>query len=504
MSRRDYAEAEQNAINDEILGIVGEELEEAFYGPAHLLEGDDDDDSLGSVGESFNPYVQLDNDEDYDDLQDLRLILNKIRKRENIRCPKFQHRRCDWDYHRHMLISTKEFENRFRMPPSDFDTLLEVLREALTVSVKHSQSSTKGNDPICPEVILACGLRFCGLGDNPGSLADMYGMSVPSAKRAIRIFLNAIDYNVTCPELQIELPDPTNNVALTNLKWRWQQCSTAAGIFEGFLGPVDGWLPRTEAPKDVNNQADYYSGHYQCYGLNCQALCDPDLIFMYFCIAAPGKTNDIRAYDRCVGLKQWLARLPPEFFTGGDNAYTLTRKMLTPYTNAEMRGDNHKRTYNYYFSQLRIRIEMAFGLLTTKWRRLRSTLNYYNHKNAQIIRVCTKLHNFCIRMKMSDSDYYTPVVRGDGRSVNPSEHGIEPLSWGTSSVEVRRFGFLETSPGTEEERVDYTRLVPPDDTRRTEILTKFMSVSSLVHPTIETVTATSTNMKRKREHTNSK
>jgi hypothetical protein len=86
---------------------------------------------------------------------------------------------------------------------------------------------------------------------------------------------------------------------------------------------------------------------------------------MYFCIAAPGKTNDARAFDRCVGLKEWLARLPPEFFTCGDNAYILTRKLLTPYTTAEIGGDALKRTYNYFLSQLRIRIEMAFGRLTT-------------------------------------------------------------------------------------------------------------------------------------------
>ena len=297
---------------------------------------------------------------------------------------------------------------------------------------------------------------------------------MPSAKRAITMFLDAIDHNAICPQLQLELPDPTDIRAFNRLMWRWQQCSTAGNIFEGFLGPVDGWLPRTEAPKDVPNQADYYSGHYQCYGLNCQALCDPDLIFMYFCIAAPGKTNDIRAFDKCIGLKQWLAKLPPEFFAGGDNAYTLTLKMLTPYTNAEMRGDEHKRTYNYYFSQLRIRIEMAFGLLTTKWRRLRSILNFYNRKNAQIIRVCTKLHNFCIRMRMSDDDYITPVVRGDAQSVNPSEHGIDALRYGTAEDQVRRFGYFETNSQfeTEEERVDYTRLVPPDDARRRQILTQ--------------------------------
>ena len=45
-------------------------------------------------------------------------------------------------------------------------------------------------------------------------------------------------------------------------------------------------------PRGVSNQADYFSGHYQAYGLNIQAMCDPDLLFLYVAVAGPGKIND--------------------------------------------------------------------------------------------------------------------------------------------------------------------------------------------------------------------
>ena len=80
------------------------------------------------------------------------------------------------------------------MKEHHFDMLLESLRDRLTVSIAHSCSSTSGNEPICPEVILACGLRFLGLGENAAGLADMYGMSVSSAKRVVKMFLNPIDF----------------------------------------------------------------------------------------------------------------------------------------------------------------------------------------------------------------------------------------------------------------------------------------------------------------------
>jgi hypothetical protein len=51
-----------------------------------------------------------------------------------------------------------------------------------------SRNSTGGNDPIYPEVILAIGLRFVGLGDTIAALMDIYGTSRSSTKRAINMF----------------------------------------------------------------------------------------------------------------------------------------------------------------------------------------------------------------------------------------------------------------------------------------------------------------------------
>jgi hypothetical protein len=47
-----------------------------------------------------------------------------------------------------------------------------------------------------------------------------------------------------------------------------------------------------------------------------------------------------------------------------DNAFTLSNKMLIPFSGAQW-NEEHKNTYNYYHSELRIGIEMAFGRLTT-------------------------------------------------------------------------------------------------------------------------------------------
>ena len=71
---------------------------------------------------------------------------------------------------------------------------------------------------------------------------------------------------------------PRGEDELRDLAQRWLDVSTCPQqLFWGHIGAIDGWFPRTEMPRGVSNQADYFSGHYQAYGLNIQAMCDPDL-----------------------------------------------------------------------------------------------------------------------------------------------------------------------------------------------------------------------------------
>ncbi len=230
---------------------------------------------------------------------------------------------------------------------------------------------------------------------------DTTKLSDSTIVRARKMFIDAIDFNTTCRELQVRLPDTNNLDKLHELAGKWQEVSTAFGLLNGFLGAIDGWLPRTKKPSGVDNPADYFSGHYQCYGLNVQAICDPDLIIQFFEFAGPGKVNDVRAFGRCADLLQWLEDLPDQYFIGGDNAYPLSQRVLIPFSGGEV-YDETNRTYNFYRSQLLIRIEMTFGLLTQKWAVVADTMKYSNKTNVQLIIACMKLHNLCIRMKQKE------------------------------------------------------------------------------------------------------
>jgi len=72
-----------------------------------------------------------------------------------------------------------------------------------------------------------------------------------------------------------------------------------------------------------------------------------------------------------------------------------TETLLTPFSGKEKK-DPEKDAFNFYLSQLWIRIEQTFGLMTNKWRILRQPLQM-NLKNVAKTFMCiTRLHNFCI------------------------------------------------------------------------------------------------------------
>ena len=100
----------------------------------------------------------------------------------------------------------------------------------------------------------------------------------------------------------------------TKLANDWNKCSGGFGIMYGHLAPIDGWLCTTQKPNDMPNPSEFRSGHYQRFGLNVQAICDPNLRFIYTSVAGPRKMNDAQAYRQLLGLHEWLEQLEDQFF----------------------------------------------------------------------------------------------------------------------------------------------------------------------------------------------
>jgi DDE superfamily endonuclease len=144
----------------------------------------------------------------------------------------------------------------------------------------------------------------------------------------------------------------------------FQDCS-AHNVLQGCVACLDGLLLRIQPPSadETGHVKSYFSGHYQTYGINVQAACDRHGRFVFASLAAPGGANDIAAFRR-TGLSDLIEALPIGKYVVGDNAYICTEHLLTPFS-GDQRNDNAKDAYNFYLSQLRIRIEMTFVYLST-------------------------------------------------------------------------------------------------------------------------------------------
>ena len=78
-----------------------------------------------------------------------------------------------------------------------------------------------------------------------------------------------------------------------------------------------------------------------------------------------------------------------------DNAYLNTHYMATPFPNF---APGSKDDYIFFHSQVRIRVECAFGILVLRWGILRSAIpcNIIIVRTIAVVSCLARLHNFCI------------------------------------------------------------------------------------------------------------
>jgi hypothetical protein len=372
---------------------------------------------------------------------------------------KTYHNRLDWDAHVAEKLGNGTFKTRYRMSIESFNTLVGMLD--ITVDCAQSKRSTSGNSPIIPELVVAISIRYLS-GDPKCVIADFFGVSDSSVDRCIDIFLDKV---MACERLHIKMP--TTPQELRRAANGFTSISTTSiKIFDGCVGAIDGWLVEITQPsrEEVPNTGDYFSGHYNCFGLNVIAACDHRLRFTYMSVAAPGRTNDNRSIRRLEELQDWIDDLPSQYFLVADNAFSLTNKMLVPFSGAQ-RSEPNKRVFNYFHSQLRIRIEMSFGLMTTKWRIFRVPLATSLAKARKIIAVTMMLHNF--------------VIENDGFRVNNlrtttrQQFGVDSLPSRTG-LDAENNGFMPI--------VNQVHVIPSPDASRRDMILQNVIVNGLRRP----------------------
>ncbi|MBV5267579.1 MAG: transposase family protein, partial [Burkholderiaceae bacterium] len=342
------------------------------------------------------------------------------------RSPSYFRDRLEWNPHAEELLQEGDvaFRRLYRMTHASFVKLCSYIHPFVTMDESMSRRRTGGKGPITTELALHCLLRWL----SGGSHLDIrlcVGISTASFYRIVYKCISAIlrvdELGYDFPTSEDEISEASNNFA---------RCSTN-NVVQGCVAALDGMLLRihTPASKETGNVKAYFSGHYQDYGINVQAACDSECRFVYATLAAPGGANDIAAY-RKTSLARKIESLPLGKFVVGDNAYVCTEHLLTPFPGDEKK-DPGNDAYNFYLSQLRIRIEMAFGRLVNKWRIFRRPLQIQLKNVGKVFLCATRLHNFCINEGSLPDD--------DGDDEDPDEDPSTRPGGGPAGVSPATF-----------------------------------------------------------------
>lgn len=251
------------------------------------------------------------------------------------------------------------------------------------------------NGAIATDVRLACALRwFAG-----GSIYDImttYGIGHTETTNSCWYVVDAINRHPAAFTLQY----PSDHIQQRSIAEGFHKVSAAS--FDCCAGAIDGiliWIHKPSKKDCIEagcSSGKFFCGRKKKFGLNCQAVCDVRGRILDMSILYPGSTSDCLAFEG-MSLFQKLEEgmLAPGLCLFGNNAYLNTQYMATPYSAV---SGGTKDAYNFYHSQLRIRIECAFGMLTHRWGMLRSAIpmNVTLRKTVALVLALAKLHNFCI------------------------------------------------------------------------------------------------------------
>jgi hypothetical protein len=249
-----------------------------------------------------------------------------------------------------------------------------------------------------------------------------------------KILWQTCDAICQCPEL--ELIFPTTPEQLQDASQGMESISFH-GIMSGCIGVIDGWLCPIEVPPStlVGNVRSYFSGHYQRYGFNVQAVTDHFGRFIFMAVAAPGGQGDIKALAR-TSLLAILSNLPLGYFIIGDNAYEPSEHLVPVFGGIDrLNVDNDNA--NFYFSQCRIRSEMSFGMMTNRFGVLQRPLRISPLNISKLMQTIARLHNFCL----TENNDYDEMTKDAGLPSREEEIGHETngdLPVGTPGVSYLR------------------------------------------------------------------
>jgi hypothetical protein len=295
-----------------------------------------------------------------------------------VRQPVVYDRRAD-----HMqVLNTAEFKRTFRFNKAGVDALVEMLYDQLHIP------SNRGRPLSVLQQVLVALNHFAG-----GHFQRTSGLCGGVSQSTVCRVVQRVSWAI-CEHKAAHLKMPSEE----------QMQATAARIMERFELPrfafaVDGMMVRFDlAPRNVpaNINLQDFNCRKNFYALNCQVICNDELLICDLDCDWPGRTHDARVWAWS-DVRTYLEAVPGTYYIAGDSAYPISPVLMKPYTNREAQEDPLARLFNARLSALRtVMSENVFARWKNMFPILRMLRSSYG--NAKIIVIATAiLHNIAIK-----------------------------------------------------------------------------------------------------------
>ena len=176
-------------------------------------------------------------------------------------------------------------------------------------------------------------------------------------------------------------------------RWAIPQCA----------GSIDGSHIPVQPP--ALNHTDYYN-RKGWYSVVVQAVVDHNYLFTDLYIGWPGSVHDARVLansaiyhksnnkEHLQGDVLAVGNHSVPTFLVSDSAYPLLPWLMKPFAMSP-RLTGEKKTFNYRICRGRVVVEIAFGHLKARWRRLLKQNDMRVDNVAHVVAACCMLHNIC-------------------------------------------------------------------------------------------------------------
>ena len=189
-------------------------------------------------------------------------------------------------------LTDKEFCRRYKVTKAQFAQISSDLRLLVGRSAKDPAARRSSGSGVTTDLCLSMTLRYLA-GGSYLDIIDMHKVGRSTFYKAVWCTVRAINETYSLPGLPLSNPDLLQDIAdgfHTLNKWTLPGC---VGAIDGIGIEITKPTPwDTMYPVQFKNRKGWWS-------INCQAMCDSNLRFLWCSLKSPGGTNDSSAWRKC-------------------------------------------------------------------------------------------------------------------------------------------------------------------------------------------------------------